>query len=304
MSTLLTDGEPFTASPDLPRHRIRTLLDEGLIRPLLRGVFVDASVADSRELRVQAVELVRPIDGVACSETAAWLMGLDVFPPGRRHDSTPTFLVPHGTSRITRAGVDCRQANVRAADTMLLHGIPCTRPIRTASDLLRRQYRPYALASADAMVRAGVVDLAELDDYVHSLKGYPGIRQARGLVSIVDGRSESPGESWSRLRLHDAGLPPPDLQIEVIDCDGNDRRIDLGYLEKRVGVEYDGREHHTDPVDTAFDTYRRDALSQRDGWQWVVTDRAGVFGPDQAFELEVARLLGITQVRSRRWGTR
>lgn len=304
MSDLLADGMVFSVSDDvMSRYDAHHLVRDGALRRVLRGVFVDARVPDSRELRVAAVEKVRPSAGVACSETAAWAMGVDTFAPGRRHDFTPTFLVPHGTTRITLPGVQCRQAKLPTRDVTDEYGTLTTTAVRTAGDLLRRQYRPYALASADQMVRAELVDLAELSDHVHRLKGYPGIRQARALVVLVDGRAESAGESWTRLRLHDAGFPAPELQVVVIDRDGVAWRLDHAYVEKLVAAEFDGREYHTGTCDSAHDQDRRGALTEQYGWRFVIARYETLFGPDNAFERQVGDLIGFVPI-PRWWGTR
>jgi hypothetical protein len=44
-----------------------------------------------------------------------------------------------------------------------------------------------------------------------------------------------------RLAVHDAGLPPPTPQLEVRAAGGRLlARLDLGWEQERVGVEYDG----------------------------------------------------------------
>ena len=78
---LLDNGEPFTRA-DLPRlgltlGRLRTLLTSGDVRRLLVGVYVDANVADSLDLRVRAVRLVVVDHQVVVDRTAAWLHGVD-----------------------------------------------------------------------------------------------------------------------------------------------------------------------------------------------------------------------------------
>ena len=172
------------------------------------------------------------------------------------------------------------------------------------SDLLRGLYRPYALSAADAFARAGLIVVDEVINYVHRLKGYRWIVQARSLAVLIDGRAESPGESWQRLRIHDAGFPPPTPQFEVVDATGLLRRLDLAYPELLIGSEYDGREFHTLRDDRIHDQERRADLTGRFGWRWVNADRSRIFGPDPAFELELGVLLNIPPVLPRRWGTR
>ncbi len=51
------------------------------------------------------------------------------------------------------------------------------------------------------------------------------------------------GESWLRLRIVDAGFPRPVVQIEVLDADGRCvYRLDLGWPDRRLAVEYDGQD--------------------------------------------------------------
>jgi hypothetical protein len=170
--------------------------------------------------------------------------------------------------------------------------------------LLRGLYRPYALAAADAFARAGLIHRDELIEYVGRLKGYRWIVQARGLAVLVDGRAESPGESWQRLRIHDAGLPPPTLQHEVVLPDGSVRRLDLAYPELLIGSEYDGTVFHSHAADVAHDVERRREMTEIYGWRWVIGTRSRIFGPDSSFESELGELLGIPPLLPRRWGGR
>ncbi len=72
MSELLADGLPFTMSDEVISKRLlQVAVRDGDVRRVFRGVYVDRRAPDTRELRVVALERVRPRDGVACSETAA-----------------------------------------------------------------------------------------------------------------------------------------------------------------------------------------------------------------------------------------
>ncbi|MET1037962.1 MAG: type IV toxin-antitoxin system AbiEi family antitoxin domain-containing protein, partial [Aeromicrobium sp.] len=250
MSWLTNDGHPFTTSQaaglGLSPKNLRLHVQHGLVRRVFRGVYLDARVPDSRATRLRALALVTPDNAVISDETAAWVRGVEVFAPSRRHDFQPSMLVRHSGARVDRVGSRGRQAILEADDVEFIGGVHVTTAVRTASDLLRRMYRPYALAAGDAMARAGLVDVEQLKDYVARRKGYPGIVQARALAALVDPRAQSPGESWQRLRIHDAGFPPPEPQFEVIDPLGRSYFIDLPYPELLIGSEYDGRTFHTD----------------------------------------------------------
>lgn len=305
MSWLLNDGHPFTPAQardlGLTSKALRLHLEQGLVRREFRGVYLDAKVPDSRATRLRALRLVTPPNAVVCDETAAWVRGVEVFAPGRRHDFEPSMVVRHSGARVERTGSRGRQAILTDDDIEVVDGVQLTTPLRTTSDLLRRMYRPYALAAGDAVARAGLVDVPELVDYVARRKGYRGIVQARSLAAIVDPRAQSPGESWQRLRILDAGLPPPEPQFEVVDDFGRSYFIDLPYPELLIGTEYDGREFHTDDEHAAHDLERRAYLSDVLGWRWVLGNHPRIFGTDTSFEDELGALLGITPL-PRRWG--
>jgi len=307
VSEYVNDGFPFTVAQasDLglsPRH-LRLMFNEGRLRREFRGVYVDARVPDSRRGRLRALILVTPDNAVVCDETAAWVRGLDVFSPGTRHDFEPAMVVRHGGARLIRPHSRGRQALIPANDIEFVDGVYLTTSVRTVSDLLRKMYRPYALAAADAFAHAGLIDIEEVCDHVARLKGYRGIVQARSLASLIEPKTQSPGESWQRLRMLDAGLPPPDPQFEVIDDFGRSYFIDLPYPELLVGTEYDGREFHTDELHRAHDGGRRSYLSDLYGWRWVIGNRERIFGSDTSFEDELGHLLGIRPI-PRWWGTK
>ncbi|MBD8608262.1 hypothetical protein IFT73_15500 [Aeromicrobium sp. CFBP 8757] len=295
-------GQPFLhrdhVELGLSRAEFRARLGAGDLVRLVGGVYADARADDSRELRVQAARLVVPEHAVVCDETAAWLWGVDAHRPGDRHRFTPRWVVPHGRGRTRLAGVDCRQALLDDEDVTDLGGLRLTTPVRTTSDLLRKQWRPYALSSADAMAAAGLVRPMDVRQYLTGLKGYRGIRQARVLARHIEPRSASPGESWTRLRLLDAGFPTPTAQLEVVDASGVTRFLDLAYRRRRIGVEFDGREFHTAEADLDHDADRRE-LIRAVGFRIVVTRREQVFGTDTSFEDEVGALLGMTPIA--RW---
>ena len=187
----------------------------------------------------------------------------------------------------------------RASDIEQLDGVLVTTPLRTTADLLRKRWRPHAMAAADAMARAGLVTVEEVWTYLGALVGYPGIRQARSLASLIDPLAQSAGESWTKLRLVDAGFPRPVAQWPVVDVEGVQRYVDLAYPALRLGVEYDGREFHTGTADVAADEWRARGLRAR-GVHLVVANRERVLGSADPVEDEVGRLLGLEPL-ARRW---
>ena len=109
MGALLHDGRPFltaqAGSAGLTPYGLRSAVARGRLRRLLRGVYVDATVPDSRNLRIAALALVLPNGGVAWGRTAAWLWNVDGFSPDERTLAVPECAVPHHAVRPSHPGV-------------------------------------------------------------------------------------------------------------------------------------------------------------------------------------------------------
>ena len=60
-------------------------------------------------------------------------------------------------------------------------------------------------------------------------------------MGLADGRAESPLESLGRLALLEAGLPRPELQVDLYGPHGFVARVDGWYEEAAVAIEFDGR---------------------------------------------------------------
>ena len=72
-------------------------------------------------------------------------------------------------------------------------------------------------------------------------------------------------ESEARLAMIDGGLPMPQLQYDVVDGNGERRRLDFAWPDYRVAVEYDGLDWHTGP-DAMRRDRRRSAALMDVGW--------------------------------------
>ncbi len=130
-------------------------------------------------------------------------------------------------------------------DWVELYGVKVTTPLRTALDLGCSLTRRDALAAMDALARLHGLTVAELASRLKRYFRRRGVVQLRALVPLVRPQAESQRESWTRLAMHDFGLPEPELQWWV-NVDGVPTyRLDLAYPRARIAIEYDGREHHT-----------------------------------------------------------
>ena len=281
---------PFTAAeatrlgvPSSLRHR---LVDRGLLRPLVRGVFVASQVPDSLRLRVQAVQLVMPPHAVAVDRLAAWVHGVDALPRSAIHQMPELDIFSATGSRVRRPGVASGVRGLEKRDVEVIDGLPLTTRLRTACDLGRVLWRFDALGALDGFIRLGL-DQGELLAEVERFKGFRGVRQLRELAPLGDAGAESQPESALRLHWYDADLPRPQTQIWVHDDDGAPRfRIDVGREDVRYGAEYFGEQWHGEDQ-TQNDQDRLTWLTDQRSWVMDVFTRIDVYGS----ELEACSML-------------
>ncbi|MDT5016112.1 MAG: hypothetical protein QOD39_2272 [Mycobacterium sp.] len=67
-------------------------------------------------------------------------------------------------------------------------------------------------------------------------------------------------ESEARMAMIDGGLPIPELQYEIVDGNGDLRRVDFAWPGERIAVEYDGMDRHSGPEAMRRDRERAAAL--------------------------------------------
>jgi very-short-patch-repair endonuclease len=232
-----------------------------------RGTYLAGSAQADLLERLAALRLVLPSEALIAFHTAATLHGFGVVASDPIH-----ILVPPGANVPCIRGVAAHQSVLPWPEAVEVQGVRCVPAVRCAVDLARTLPRRDALPALDAALRSAASCQDELAavrdglaDEVARHAGLRGVRQARELVDLADGRAQCRQESQLRLVLHDAGLPAPQPQLPVRDGYGYERyMVDLGYAEERVGVEYDDSSH-LDQRRIRADRARHNWLAER-GW--------------------------------------
>lgn len=160
-------------------------------------------------------------------------------------------------------GIAIRSSRFQPDEVCEIGGIVCTTAARTAYDLGRRLPVTMGVIRIDMLLNATGTPVHSVAAIAERYPGARGIRTLRRALDLVDAGSESPQETRLRLLLVRAGLSRPETQIPV----GN-RRIDMGWRTRMVGVEYDGEQHFTNAVDYENDIDRLEFLAER-GWTIV-----------------------------------
>lgn len=162
-----------------------------------------------------------------------------------------------------------RNESLLGGEVTAISGVAVTSPARTAFDLGRRQGLIPAVVAVDSLARATGLAVDEVHPLVAAHLGARGTRQLRQVLTLVDAGAESPQETRTRLAIVFAGLPRPRTQIAVRNQWGAViARIDMGWEQWRVGVEYDGAQHWTDARIRAKDIDRAAELERR-GWRII-----------------------------------
>ncbi|HKP44887.1 hypothetical protein [Mycobacterium sp.] len=159
-------------------------------------------------------------------------------------------------------GILIHRGTIADDEICLRQSIFCTTSARTAYDIGRRMSGDTAIVRIDALLNATRCTVEEVERIADRYPGARGMRSLRKALDLADGGAESPKETELRLLLVRDGLPRPVTQIRV-----GRRRVDMGWPEWKVGVEYDGEQHWTNPGQHADDIERLEYLAAQ---RWII----------------------------------
>lgn len=165
-------------------------------------------------------------------------------------------------SRIQRAGLDIGPLKPihftiagdhhLAVDGVFLHRT-VTMPVRDASGVSPAAAFIQCCASmrlldliviGDHLLARGLASVVEMVEASRSHPWRPGAAEARSVLPWLDARSRSPKESELRAYVVAAGLPRPEVNVEIHGFNGEFLGIvDLLFRRWRLALEYEGRQH-------------------------------------------------------------
>lgn len=286
-------GGVVTLEQALSSHtpaELRSLLRRRVLRRTpWRGVYADGRRPDDVLTLARAASLRLGGDLVACRSTAAALWGFDLRSPEEAARDDVHFLAPTDVDNRRLSRLWVHPSSVGTGDAVRRSGLWCTPPARTACEVARTGAPIDVLAVLDGALRSGRCTREELASACESQRGLRRVVAVRDLVPYADARAESPMESRMRWRFIAAGLPQPDLQIEV-GSEGRLHRIDLGWREHRLGVEFDGLVAHLTRDQLARDRDRHNWLTEQH-WTLLHFTAVDVFRRADEMVARVARQL-------------
>lgn len=242
----------------LSRSRLDTRIRTGDLVKVWPGVYSREEPDNLTRLRGLDLRAGEPV--AICLGTAAAAYGFDTEDVIDLH-----VLNPDGHQLRVSDGLIIHRRD--GAPLAAVGGRPATTAAWTAVEVARALRRPRALATLDAALRSGTCDRRQLLDAVSEQHGRRGIVHVRELVPHADPAAESPMESEARLVMLDGHLATPELQYEIVDRSGRMWRLDFAWPLRKLAVEYDGFDWHSDPASFARDRQKRAALMEMD---WTV----------------------------------
>ncbi len=126
-------------------------------------------------------------------------------------------------------------------EVITVSGLRLTSMVRTLIDVACTESFASTVVAADAALRRRWVSASALAEALADTRHRRGAAVGRRALTFADGRSESAGESVTRVVFHQLRLPPPQLQVRIYSPNGTFLgRVDLGYPELGLLFEFDG----------------------------------------------------------------
>lgn len=256
----------------------------------MQNVYADPGLTADHRLYARAAALSMPEHAVLGGRSAAGWFGA----PWASPQDPVLVVVPVDSPWRGPRGVQVHRREVGHHEVTVIDDAECyvrlTTPLRTAWELAALETVPTAVAFLDAMVGSGHLRTEALERLVVDGRGRWGSRRVAAVVPLVDGRSQSPPESWVRVACVRARLPAPVPQF-VVEAGGRWLgQVDLAWPEHRLIVEYEGP-HHFEDLQIVKDDLRYERFVAA-GWR-VIRLGAADLRDMAAVVARIAAALGV-----------
>jgi len=255
----------------LDRHRRHRLVVAGTAARATQGVLdlsghlaaagqpVSSGPDHARRRAALVALLAHGPAAVAVGQCALALLGVQGLPSTIR----PEVALPDGSARRPRDGVVVRRYRP-PSPTVCIDGFEVEAPVAALAHAVRELGRDRGVAVLDSAVQRRLIGAGALPDVSRAARGRRGAARVAAAIGLVDGRAQSPLETFARLQCVDAGIRPDGLQVPVRDASGRIiARGDLGWRLRRgrwLLVEIDGAGPHSAPDALFSDRARQNAV--------------------------------------------
>lgn len=219
----------------------------GLILRLRRGMYVATAVYDACDgagrhlMHARAALAAQQGDVVLAGASAAALHGFAVY--DQDLETTHLLRLDGGTGRRAAQTSHHHQLPpVTESEIGVFDGVRAVTPARAVWEVACLSSLEGAVVTADAALHLNPALAEALEELQPRFARVRGSRTARLAMQLADARSESAGESVTRVQFHRFGIPMPEPQFEVYDRSGRlIGRSDFGWHGFRHLGEFDGK---------------------------------------------------------------
>ncbi|HUR74382.1 MAG TPA: type IV toxin-antitoxin system AbiEi family antitoxin domain-containing protein [Sporichthya sp.] len=228
---------------------------------LRKGLYAPRPVRDSEDRHLlelaAALRAVHVKDAAIAHLSAARLWGAKWLVEPSNTDIWVACDVPRTPNYYP--GLRMLPAGLPVEDVTTWNGLPVSTPARTVVDLARHLAFEPAVVVVDSLRFTYKITDEQLAAVLERCRGWPFVRRARRAIGFSIMNAESPLESRFRIRFAEVETPPCRWQVEVVDANGEKRRLD-GLFGRWAGLEIDGRSKYKTPEDLWEEKLREDAL--------------------------------------------
>lgn len=253
--------------------RISSAWKRGDLVRLTRGIYLSGQIAKQCQQRDRALALTLALglarqSAVISHQSAALLWGAPLLAlPPKVHLS----LLTSDKSQHAQASFHNRRPQAFEQARQLV-GVRVTDPGTTLLDCLRQGSVQECLAIADYFLFQRLIERDDLTQQLARMHG-AGAAKARVVAQLASALSESPLESFARLRLYQAGLDLGVQQLPLRTSAGRSYRADFAWPQLKVLLEVDGLHKYFGAYRPVEEQIRQDFLRQREleqeGWTVV-----------------------------------
>ncbi|MFK5688543.1 hypothetical protein ACI3EY_02660 [Ornithinimicrobium sp. LYQ92] len=183
------------------------------------------------------------------------------------------------TGQHRRTAIHTIHTGYADARSTLLNGVAVLEPRFVVMGVAELHGRDAGVVAADAALHRGMVSTADLVGTLDGREHHPAHALMERVTELVDARTESPGESLTRLVLAALGYVPQP-QVVIRDVIGTFLgRVDFLIEGTRVIAEFDGMSKYASPEDLVAEK-RRELRLRRAGYTvvrlvWADLDHPG-----------------------------
>jgi very-short-patch-repair endonuclease len=252
-------GEPFIGSEVVAAGKLSPYTLRTRFVAVAPDIYLPRNTELDAYIRAKVAWLWSRRQGVLAGRSAAAMHGAQWVD----NNAPAQIIYPN---RHRPKGIETWSDRIAADEVVVVDGIAVTTPERTALDIGCRNRLTAAVASVDALTAATRLAITDVEALAMRYPGRRGIKNARRALSLTDSGAESPRESWLRMLIERNNFPRPQTQILVYDEYGQIiARLDMGWDELKIAVEYDGDHHRTDRRQFNRDIRKYDDLTEL-GW--------------------------------------